>query len=450
MADEKKLAEFIIEQVGGKENIIRLQHCTTRLRFTLKDEAKADENALKEHDGIAGVAHANDQFQVVIGLDVPRVYEAIMAELDSAQEKAEDRPENEKKGFGKVLTDFLGSVMGKIIPFMIASGILTGISFLLLILGVMTQDSTAFKVLYCMGNAIFYFFPFVLGYCTADYLGMPPLMGLVLAGFMCHPSINGTDLSVFGHTINVTYTSTFLPIIFTCLLASPLYKWFNKVFPTMVRSFLSIALTLVIAGAAGFFLIGPVMNLLSDGIYHGVMALYELSPVICGGILGGIYELLVMFGLHGVLGLISMDNIVAGRPDVIAGLSGFAIFGVMMTVLAMVVKTKHHPADKGNYLGCFVSSLFGVTEPTIYGPMLTHVRMWIPVIISGAIGGIMAGFFGIKLQTYSGMGVLVLLGFIDPHNSRSLIEILLTAAAVCASAFVIAMAVYHEEKESAE
>ena len=436
-----KLADQIIERVGGKENIISVTNCMTRLRFALKDDAICNDEAITALEGVSGVGRNTDQYQIIIGMDVPNVRKVIEEKLNLSTEE-----NKEKMNFLKLI----GKIMNGVIPYMIASGIITGVAFLYMMAAmIFGWDLNYYTYFNAVGNAMFYFFPFILGYNVMKALDVDPILGILLAGILCHPTINGVDLTFFGMTFNVTYTSTFLPIIFTCLIAKPIYNFFSERLPIAIRSFTSVMLTMIIAGSLGFFIIGPVMNYLSNLVYEVVMFFYNISPTICGIIIGGTYEILVMLGLHGIFGLVTMDNIINGRPDVLAGLQAFALYACMFTVLAMYIKTKNK-SQKSNYLGMFISSIFGVTEPVIYGALVPNMKLLIPVCIGGAVGGAVSGFFGIKLFTYSGLGVIGLLGLINPENPMGLLYMLIGLVATCVTSFVITMVMYKDKKKNNE
>lgn len=438
------LAKFIIENVGGKSNIESVENCTTRLRFILKDETKANTKKLEKKEGIKGVTQNTGQYQIIIGFHVPDVYKAVSSVLGDDITKATT---TKKMSLLDRFSNFVVSIMSPILPLLIASGLIVGISFLFVVIGVLDSNGGVFTLLYTVGNGLLFFLPCFLGYTVANKLEMNPLVGFLIGACLCHPNINGVDINLFDFTVNATYTNTFLPVIFTVLLASYVDKIFKKILPEVIRSFVSIALVLVICVPIGFVVIGPIMNWLSNIITDGVLNVYALSPIICGILLGGLYQVMVLFGLHSIIGLVTMNNIFSGNPDPLAGLYGFGAFALTAATFALAIKTKNRKS-KSDLIGSGISGLLGVTEPIIYGVMLPRVKIFVLSCIGGAIGGALAGIFNLQLHTYAGMGVIALLGMINPTDSSSLMYILLTVATVVVFAFVTTLLIYKDDSES--
>ena len=223
----EKLAQEIVKKVGGKENIISLRHCVTRLRFQLKDVEKADTKGLEATDGVITVVQALSEYMVVIGQHVGEVYKevCIQAGLDTAKENTCEKPEK-KSGLETALLTVMAGI-GPTLYLLGASGMIKGILAVCVMLG-LSADTTVYTVMYALGDGLLYFLPLVLGYNLAKYCKIEPFVGVWLAAAMCYPKIQGLEISILGMNNTVHYTSTFLPIIFSVLIASLIYRFLKN------------------------------------------------------------------------------------------------------------------------------------------------------------------------------------------------------------------------------
>ena len=225
MKKYEELVNFIIKNVGGKENILDVTHCVTRLRFKLKDDSKANDEVIKSSDGVITVMRTAGQYQVVIGNHVPDVY----AELLPLLNLSERNEKEEKMSFKDKVLDLISGIFFPSLSVLCASGMIKGINVLLPMIGLYGAESDLATLIAAIGDAIFYFFPIVIGYNTAKKIKMNPFTGMIIGAALVYPSIQDVDLSLFGLSVNVNYTATVLPVIVTCFIAAPIEKFFNKV-----------------------------------------------------------------------------------------------------------------------------------------------------------------------------------------------------------------------------
>lgn len=246
MKNYNSLAKDIIAHVGGKENIIDLHHCVTRLRFNLADESKADDTYLKNLDGVITIMKSMGEYMVVIGEHVPYVYEEVCKEAglshDSSNKK-EDAPKQKVSLIQRVL-NVVQSAMGPSLNMICASGIIKGILAVLSLSGLLMPTDGLYVLLNAIGDAIFHFLPIMLGYNLAKKLEMEPFLGFLIGAALCYPAVNAVDINLFGYVVNATYTGSFLPVLFMVCLAAPLEKRLKKVVPELFRGFLAIFLTI--------------------------------------------------------------------------------------------------------------------------------------------------------------------------------------------------------------
>lgn len=439
------LAKDIIKKVGGKDNIISLVHCVTRLRFNLKDESLADDEALKQMEGVITVMHSSGQYQVVIGNHVPQVFTDVCRLANISSETA---TEKKKMSFREKSLDLISGIMMPAIGILCACGMLKGLNSILLYLGLYSDADGIYILLNAIGDSIFFFFPVVIGFNTAKKLDMNPFLGLIIGAALCYPTINGTDVPLFGHMINVTYTSTLLPVILIVALAKPLESFFNRVIPDMVKTFITPMLLLLIALPVGFVVIGPIANLISNGISQGVLSIYKLSPIFAGFLVGGLWQVMIVFGVHIVLVVLCITNIISGTPDPILAFTTFVTFTTTGMIFAMWLKTKDKTL-KQIALPAWISGFFGVTEPAIYGILLPRMKHFVLSCLCGAVAGAATAALGLKYHTMAGMGLFEIPALLDPTQpGKSLVHALIAAAISLIVGFAVTFITFKDEAPS--
>lgn len=448
MDQYNSLAKDIVAHVGGKENVLGLRHCVTRLRFNLADAGEADDEYLKNLEGVITIMKAMGEYMVVIGEHVPYVYEEVCKEIGMQNEVTSSNHEKSEKKVS-IVQRILGIVMaamGPTLNMLCACGIVKGILAVLSLTGLLEASDGAYMLINAIGDSIFYFLPLLLGFNLAKKLDMEPFLGFLIGAAMCYPGVNGVDIDLFGYVINATYSSSFLPVIFMVCLGAPLYQWLRKVIPEVVRNFLVPVIVLLIIVPLGFAVIGPLANLIGTWINMAINFLFELSPVITGTLLSGIWQILVLFGVHGVLLMFPFMELMQGNSSQIMAFASFACFAQIGVVLAIYFKTKNKKL-KSIALPSFISGIFGVTEPAIYGVTLPRIKMFIVSCIGAAFGGLIIGLTNITMYTYTGLGVVGLLGLISPTSAQILPIVLLVAVPFLIS-FGIAYVVFKDEEDA--
>lgn len=452
MGKYEKLATKIVEYVGGKENIAVLNHCVTRLRFQLKDESKANDQEIRNLDGVVSLVKSGGQYQVVIGNHVIEVYKDVceVAGIVSSETGGEDATvEDVKMSFGAKIIDIVSGTFTPLLGVMCASGMIKGFMTLLSFYKILPADSGLYQILYATGDAIFLLFPVVLGYTSAVKFKMSPFLGTVIGCMLVYPTLQGIDLNVLGQNINVTYTSTVLPILLTNLFASYLEKGLKKIIPDVVKTFLVPMIVLLIAAPLGFMIIGPVANMIATLIGNGIMFVYGLSPILAGLIVGAFWQVLVIFGLHMGLVAVAIMQLVSGQGTPIFSLGLGASFAQTAVVFAIWLKTKDKKL-KSIALPAWISGIFGVTEPAIYGVTLTRIPMFVISCIGAGIAGIWYGFTGILQWSNAGLGVFAIPGFLKEglNVSNTLFNVFVGIAIAMIVSFVLAIIYYKDENKN--
>lgn len=458
------LAKTIIQDVGGKDNVISVVHCTTRLRFKLRDEKKANDDALKDTDGIVTVVKAGGQYQVVIGNEVADVYDAVLKEggFSGGGQVADDDLDDSNMSLMDKAIDLISGIFTPILGPMAAAGMIKGLTAMCASFGWLSKTSGTYEVLYAIGDGFFYFLPLILAITSAKKFKVDRFTAITIGAAMCYPAMvamnsskkvlfdlfNGTFLHSQVHAtflgipiISMNYTSTVIPIILAVWFASIIEKWCKKWIPTVVKTFLVPFVTLLIVVPLTFLIIGPLATWIGNGLAAITSAVYNFSPVLAGVLLGGFWQVFVIFGVHWGFVAVMMSNIAALGYDPILGLSLGASFAQIGVVLAILLQTKDQKL-KGIAFPAFLSGIFGVTEPAIYGVTLPRKKPFILSCIAAGVGGGLIGFFGTKMYMMGGMGVFVIPAAIGPKTGvdMSVYGLMIAMAVSFVLGFILQMA----------
>lgn len=446
MGKYEQLAKDIIKNVGGKENVLSLTHCVTRLRFQLKDEGKANTDVLKNMDGVVTVMQTAGQYQVVIGNHVPDVFKDVCEVAGISG--GEGSGEKVKRKFSEAALDIISGIFMPSIGILCASGILKGVNIILDMAGLIPAASGLGQILAGAADAMFWFFPIILGFNAFKKLGGNPYLGMTLGAALCYPALQGVNLNVLGFNVNATYTSTMLPILVMSFIAVPMEKWLNKVVPDVVKTFVVPAVVLFVCVPVGFCLIDPAANEVGAIINNVIQGAYGFSPIVAGILLGFLWQLLVMVGCHVLVVLPMMMGLMAGEPQPLMAVVAFPSFVQTGAVFAIWLKSKNKKL-KTIALPAWISGIFGVTEPAIYGVTLPNGKQFILTCVGAGVIGGLSVLLGVSQFTMGGMGVFALPAMIDPANgSGSIISAVIVAVAAIVIGFIIAFVTYKDKKEA--
>lgn len=430
----EQLAKDILANVGGKENVNSVVHCVTRLRFKLKDEKKANTEVLKNMDGVVTVMKSGGQYQVVIGNHVPDVYADVLTVggLGTVSESS-DSSSGEKVGLGAAFIDMISGVFQPILGVLAATGMIKGFAALILALGWVEATSGTYQLMNLAGDGLFNFLPIFLGYTAMKKFGGSPFIGMAIAAALVHPTLatlttgeastvlfKGTlfespiHITFFGiPVIMMSYASSVIPIILSTFVASRVEKGLKKIIPDVVKTFVVPFFTILIMVPLTFLAIGPISTWAGSLLGAATVWIYELSPLVAGLILGGLWQVFVLFGLHWGLVPIAFNNLATIGNDPVLATTVMVCFAQIGAVLAVMLKTKDKKLKSLSF-SSFISGIFGVTEPAIYGVTLPLKKPFIMSCIGGAVGGGIIGATAGKLWMFGGMGVFVFPAFIKP------------------------------------
>lgn len=400
----KTLATEILDGVGGRSNVNSVIHCATRLRFKLKDAKKADVAALKNNPGVIMVVESGGQFQVVIGNHVSEVYSALLstAGMDDMADASSDNTGKSDGIFARFI-DVIAGIFTPLMGIMAASGIIKGFLALSLACGWLTESHGTYKLLFAASDALFYFFPIVLGFTAGKKFGGNVFVTMAIGGALVHPSIVAEftasaaagyqPLHFLGIPVTfINYASSVIPIIFASWVSCRLEKPLNAVLHANIRNFFTPALCLLITVPLTFLIIGPVATWLSHQLAQGYQVIYGASPAVAGGFMGSMWQVFVIFGLHWGFVPLMINNFSALGSDTMLPLLIPAVLGQAGAALGVFLKTRDMKL-KGIAGSAFSAGIFGITEPAIYGVNLPLRRPLILGCVGGAFGGAIIGYF---------------------------------------------------------
>ena len=425
--DYDALATTIIKLVGGKENVNNLIHCITRLRFYLKDESKADTEALKNTDGVIDVMKASGQYQVVIGNEVTNVFDAVMKQLGPLDEDAAAAQPAENDGknpisraFGNLIGFITGS-MSPVIGVIAASGIIKGILALLTLpqLGsILSVKSTMYMTVSAMADSAFFFLPILVGYSAAKRLGSDPIVAAVIGGVLTYPQIITwgkafkTMFTIGGfHFQFLNYTYSIFPMIVAAWLAKKVGDWLKDHLPSYLQMIFNPLITILVVSTITLVITGPIIQGAANGIADFVNWLVQASGWIGGLIIGGFYQLLVIFGLHwGVVPLVA-QQIAQTHQSALNAIISVTMVSQGAAVLAVAIKSKKDNMKELGFAAA-ISAFCGVTEPAIYGINLRYKKVFVSGLIGSAVGGLITGLMHGTMYGFTGS----LIGFSSFFN----------------------------------
>lgn len=435
--DYSKTAAGVLDGVGGEANVQSVVHCATRLRFVLKDEAKANEKTIRSVPGVITTAQAGGQYQVVIGNDVPEVYAALgkISSFGGSGSSGGSTPATDAPK-GNLFNRFISMISAIFTPVLWAlagTGLLKAFLAAAATFGWIDTTTTTYTVLYALSDAFINFLPLALAITAARYFKATEFTSLAIAGAMVYPTITGLvgapDLTFFGIPFTmVTYVSSVIPIIIIVWLQSHAEKFLYAKLPSAIRRFVTPMIVVLIGVPLVFVVIGPISAIVSGWIGGGIGWVFATVPWLGGAIMGGLWQVFVIFGLHwGLVPLFSLEYQTTGQILLVAPLFA-AVLAQAAAVAGVWVRTRNRSLRSLAAPATLSGFLAGITEPAIYGINLPLKRPFAFGIVGGVVGGAIiaaGGVFATAFVVPSGLALPALFG-----NGSTIMMILGLAAAI--------------------
>ncbi len=459
--DNRQIAAEVIEALGGRENVRSVAHCATRLRVMVYDEGKIDKEKAEAIDKVKGAFFNSGQYQMIFGTGtVNNIYDEVVALGLPTSSTSEQKAEAGKQGniFQRAIRTF-GDVFVPIIPAIVATGLFMGVRGLVTqpaimdLFGVHEYGENFLMYTRILTDTAFVYLPALVAWSAFRVFGGNPIIGIVLGLMLVSNELpnawvvaSGGDvkpLTFFGFVPVVGYQGTVLPAFFVGLVGAKLEKWLHKKVPEALDLLVTPFLTFAIMSILGLFVIGPVFHSLENLVLAGTQAVLHLPFGIAGLIVGGIQQLIVVTGIHHIFNFLEAQLIANTGKDPFNAYLTAATVAQAGATLAVAVKTKS-PKLKGLAFPSTLSALLGITEPAIFGVNLRYPKVFVSGLLGGALGGWVAGLFGIA---GTGLGITVLPGTLLYLNGQ-LLQYLVTMLVGLGVAFAIAYTWGYQDRET--
>ncbi|WP_208558928.1 beta-glucoside-specific PTS transporter subunit IIABC [Marinilactibacillus kalidii] len=452
MSSNKEIAQKVLELTGGKENVNNAWHCVTRLRFNLndKDQVKLDE--IKDVEGVMGVQFSGDQFQVIVGNRVSDVYEELEKELGDTSSNEPTEANNNESIVSKLM-DVVSGIFSPILPALAGTGLLKGFLALFVAIGLMSDTSDIYQILFLISDIVFYFLPFLLAVSAAKKFKTSEFLALTVAGGLMYPTIlnaagtDATPLSLFGiiDLPYIDYSSSVVPIILGVWLLSYLDRWVRSWMPNVISMMFSPLVSLVITIPITLVVLGPLGTYVGNALSGGVNWLFMNTGPFAGLLLGGTMSLIIMTGMHYAFLPLVVDNLARlGFDTTIIPVMFMANMGQSGAALAVALKSKDKNM-KQLALSSGISALFGVTEPAMYGVNLKLKKPFYAAMAGGGLAGAFVVFMSVRAYGTGVPGLPMIPVFIDSQDAWNLVYLIIGILIAFITAFVITFILGFEE-----
>lgn len=442
----KNLAASILEKVGGTENVSSVGHCATRLRFNLKNDTKADTEAIKSIKGVVGVVNNGGQYQVIIGNDVSSVYKELV-QLGKLSDASNNETKEQDKGTVAKVLDIIAGCFFPIIPALTGAGMLKAVLALLVAFKWVTADSEVYQFLNFMGDAAFYFLPILLAASAAKKFKVNQYLAMSLGALLLHPTFismvngakeTGEKLHFLGITVPlVSYASSVIPIILAIWFMSYVEPFFEKIVPKSTRIILVPLLTLIVVAPITLIAIGPLGNYLGQVLGIGINFLNTYVSWLVPTLVGTFTPFLVMTGMHYGIIPLGMNMLATKGIDTIAG-PGMLVSNIAEGAASLGVALRSKNKDiKQLASSAGISAIAGITEPALYGISLRFKRPLIATMIGGGVGGLFIGIMGVGRYAQVSPGIFSLPSYIGPNGFSDLIYAAIGCVISFATAFIV-------------
>ena len=452
--DYEKLAVDIINAVGGKENIVKAARCATRLRLVLKETPKDAHKKVSELTGVITVVENNGQFQVVIGTHVGKVFDKVQTIVDLDDSSKDEAPK------GTILNRVIATMSAVFAPFiyiLAAAGILQGCLILINMAYPSFQSTGTYEVLSFMSWAPFTFLPIFIAITASRHFKCNMFIAVACCASLVSPTwseiaakiAGGENISFLGIALaETTYTSSVLPPLFLVWILSYVEKFVEKSLPDVVKSLFTPLLCMIIMVPLTIVAIGPVSDNLATAIANGYNSLYNFAPALAAAVIGGLWQIVVIFGVHWGVTPMCLANYDMYEMDTFQAFQTMAVVAQMGAAFGVFLKAKKMET-KNVSLSAGITGIFGITEPAIYGVTLKYKKPFICGCVAGALGAVVASFFNVAYYAYAGLpGLLTVVNAINPENPTSIMGMAIGCAiAVIGSIILVQIVGFGEESE---
>lgn len=463
MTNEQRMADEILKHIGGSNNVKNLTHCMTRLRFVLKDDSKADDDAIKNIDGVMGLRKQGGQYQVIVGNNVSHTYTALMKSGVSGGAKSNEPVEKKKLTFKQVGINILDAIIGTmspLIPAIIGGSMIKLLAMLLSMTGVLSESSSTYNILNTIGDAPFFFLPMLVAVSAARKFNSNVFLALAIAGVMVHPvfmeimekAAEGKEATfAFIPVMSVKYTYTIIPAIVMTWLLKYIEDFADRITPIVMKNFLKPMLILLIAAPIAIIIVGPTGILIGTGLSQIVFFVHDKLGFLAVAIVGALWPLLVMTGMHRVFTPTIVQTIAeTGKEGMVMPSEIGANLSLGGVSLAVAFKTKNRELRQTSLAAASSAIIAGITEPALYGVAIRLKRPMIASVITGFIAGAVAGLAGLASHSMAAPGLFTSVQFIEKDNPMSIVWIIVVMVLSVVLSFILTLVLGFEDIPESE
>lgn len=404
--------------MGGASNIKKVWHCATRLRFNVKDNNKVNQKELEKLKGIIQVVYGHEQWQLVIGTQVADVYDQLinMKEIKDSKNliKEKEAKNKERTGFLGLLNKFISFISSLFMPFLNAicgAGVLKGVLALCTTMKWLKETSGTYVLLNAAADSLFYFLPIFIAFNAAKQLKVDRFVSVAIAGALLYPQI--TTLATKNITIKflgipvipMSYSSSVIPIILSIWLLSYLEPMLKRLIPDSLKYVFVALIELVIMVPLTLIVVGPIGSTISSALANSIMTIYNHASLFAGLLIGGLWQVIVMFGFHWMILPLIMSNIAKLGQDPIFPIACAAVMSQAGAALGVFLKAKDNKTKQISGSAC-IAAIFGITEPTLYGVTLKYKKPFYIAISCSALGGIVIGLSNVEAHAFAFPSIL--------------------------------------------
>lgn len=426
--DYPKLAKDIIREVGGKENIVNATRCATRLRLVLKETPEGAKEKVQELTGVITVVENSGQFQVVIGTHVGEVYENVMKNLN-LEAMSEEEVETKQPLLNRIIAT-MSAVFAPFIYILAAAGILQGILILINLFWPQFTTTGTYEILSLISWTPFVFLPILIGITASKHFKCNTFIAVTCCAALINPTwVEIAKRITEGEVVNflffnlsgVTYGSSVLPPLFLVLVLSYLEHFLSKRIPEIMKALLVPFICMIIMVPLTILIIEPLTNGGAEAVAVGFNLLMEKAPLLGGILIGGLWEVFVIFGVHWGITPMVMANFSIYGYDAFQAFQTLAVIAQIGAAIGCFIKSKNSELKKVA-LSASVTGIFGITEPTLYGVTLRLKKPFICACVGGAISAAVMSFFNTVYYAYAGLpGILTIVNAINPNDTKGFI-----------------------------
>ncbi|EOL42555.1 PTS system, beta-glucoside-specific IIABC component [Enterococcus phoeniculicola] len=447
--DYKKVGKEVLQQVGGKDNVVNITHCATRLRFELVDKKKVNTKQLESIEGVISVVDGGGQYQVIIGNEVQTAFKEIQKEIGTENSKSK-KETTEKESLVSRLISVISTTFTPMIPAITGAGMVKAILAILTLTGLLSDSSQTYIILNTIADAAFYFMPILLAYGASIKFDVSPILAITVAGILLHPNISqlfstGESVTFIGiPVLAADYAGSVLPIILTVWIMSYVDRFAEKVSPSFIKFFTKPMLIFLIMGPLALIVIGPFGTLLNDLVASAAEWINGKAEWLIPFLMGGLQPFLVVTGTAWAMTPIATMQLSKNGSEMING-PGMLASNIAQSgaTFAVAVKTKNKEL-KQLAASSGITALMGITEPSLYGVTLKLKTPLIAAMIGGALGGLYAGLSGLVRYAFVSPGLAALPAFIG-ENPMNIVHAIITCLISFIATFFIAYIIGFED-----